>query len=267
MLTDYDLRPVINATGPWTPIGNSTPSEGVIAAMGDAARAFLPVRELQETAGRMIAEATGAEAGYATPGAAAGITLAVAACIAGEDPVRIKSLPHITAPPHTVVMFQQHRGYYDVSVRATGAQLRLVDARAPDSLGLLAAAIDGEVACVFYDCSGPPFKDQTGIPPLDDVVRVAHQAGVRVVADASMALPPADNLRAIIATGADAVVYTVSKALQGPAASGFVAAGRDIVRSIRLQHQDLDVVAETTGTPDPLNQYMGLGRSLKMGKE
>jgi D-glucosaminate-6-phosphate ammonia-lyase len=266
-LTDFGLRPAINATGPWSPIGNSTPSEGVIAAMGDAARAFLPVRELQGTASRMIAEATGAEAGYATPGAAAGITLAVAACIAGEDPVRIKSLPHITAPPRNVVMFQQHRGYYDFAVRATGAHLRLVDAWAPDSLGQMTSAIDGDVACVFYDCSGPPFKDQSGIPPLEDVVRIAHQAGVRVVADASMALPPAENLRAILATGADAAIYTASKAMQGPAASGFVAAARDMVRSITLQHQDLDVVAETTGTPDPLNQYMGLGRSLKIGKE
>ncbi len=134
-LTDYDLRPAINATGPWSPIGSSTPSEGVIGAMGDAPRAFLPIRKLQGTASRIIAEATGAETGYATPGAAAGITLAVAACIAGEDPVRIKSLPHITAPPHTVVMFQQHRGYYDFAIRATGAHLRLVDAWAPDSLG------------------------------------------------------------------------------------------------------------------------------------
>lgn len=266
-LSDFDLRPVINATGPWTPIGNSTPSEGVIAAMGDAARAFLPIRELQDTAGRKIAEATGAEAGYATPGAAAGITLAVAACIAGEDPVRIKSLPHITAPPHTVVMFQQHRGYYDFAVRATGAHLRLVDAFAPDPLGQIASAIDHDVACIFYDCSGPPFKDPSGIPTLDQVVPIAHQAGVRVIADSSMALPPAENLRDLIATGADAVVYTASKAMQGPAASGFVAAGRDLVRSMALQHQDVDVLAETTGTADPLDKYMGLGRSLKVGKE
>ena len=131
----------------------------------------------------------------------------------------------------------------------------------------MAATIDIDVACVFYECSGPPFKDQSGIPPLEDVVRVAHQAGVRLIADASMALPPAKNLRAILATGANAAVYTASKAMQGPAVRGFVAAGRGMVRSITLQHQDLNVVAETTGTPDPLNQYMGLGRSLKMGKE
>lgn len=248
-------------------MGNSVLSEGVIAAMNDAARAYLPIGELQDTASRVIAEATGAEAGYATPGASAGITLAVAACIAGEDPARIKSLPHITAPPHTVVMFEQHRGYYDFAARATGAYLRLVDASASDPLEQLSSAIDSDVACVFYDCTGLPYKDQTGVPPLDDVVRVAQLGGVRVVADGSMALPPVKNLRAIIASGADAAVFTSSKAMQGPAASGFVACGKDMVRSMALQHQDVDVLAETTGTWDPQNRYMGLGRSLKVGKE
>ncbi len=267
ILMEHGLQPVINATGHWTKMGNSTLSDGVITAMNDAARAYLPIDELQDIASRAIAEATGAEAGYATPGASAGMTLAVAACIAGEDPARIKSLPHIAQPPHTVAMFQQHRGYYDFALRATGAHLRLVDASAPDPLQRLAAAIDDDVACVFYDCTGLPYKDHTGGPSLDDVVRVAHERGVRVVADGSMAVPPAENLRALVATGADAVAFTASKAMQGPAASGFVACRNDLLRSMALQHQDLDVLAAITGAGDPRNRYMGLGRSLKVGKE
>ncbi|MEM7222991.1 MAG: hypothetical protein AAF495_08450 [Pseudomonadota bacterium] len=266
-LADLGLSPVINATGPWTKMGNSALSPGVIAAMNEAAGVFLPISELQERAGRAIATATGAESGYATPGASAGITLAVAACVAGENPARIKALPRRLKPPNQVVMFQQHRGYYDFSVRATGAKLRLIDAGTPDSLGRLGAALDGDVACVFYDCTGQPYKDQAGVPPLEQVVALAHQKSIRVIVDGSMALPPADNLRALVATGADAVVFTASKAMQGPAASGFVACRETLVRAMALQHQDVDVLAETTGVSDPLNRYMGLGRSLKVGKE
>ena len=266
-LKDLGLSPVINATGPWTKMGNSCLSPGVISAMSEAAQAYLPISELQDRAGRAIAAATGAESGYATPGASAGITLAVAACVAGEDPARIKALPRRIKPPNQVVMFQQHRGYYDFAVRATGAKLRLIDSGAPDALDRFGAALDGDVACVFYDCTGQPYKDQAGVPPLDAVVPLAHQKGVRVIVDGSMALPPADNLRALVATGADAVVFTASKAMQGPAASGFVACGKDMVRSMALQHQDVDVLAETTGVGDPLNRFMGLGRSLKVGKE
>ena len=264
---DLGVRPVINATGPWTKMGNSALSPAVIAAMTEAAHHYLPFAELQDAAGRAIAAATGAEAGYATPGAAAALTLAVAACVTGEDPARIEALPQIPTPPYSVVMFQQHRGYYDVALRATGAHLTLVDAAAPDPLDRLSTAIDGAVACVFYDCTGLPYKDQSGVPPLEAVVAVAHRRGVRVVADGSMALPPADNLRALVATGADAVAFTASKAMQGPAASGFLACRRDLLHAIILQHQDLDVLAETTGAPDPYNRFMGLGRSLKIGKE
>lgn len=266
-LTNLGLRPIVNATGPWTRMGNSALGPRVIAAMNEAAQVYLPGADLQDVASRAIAAATGAEAGYATPGAAAGITLAVAACIAGEDPYRIKSLPHIAAPPNAVVMFRQHRGYYDFAVRATGAHLRLIDALGVDALDELSAAIDRDVACVFYDCTGLPYKDQSGVPDLDTVVQIAHRCDVRVVVDASMALPPATNLRAIVATGADAVVYTASKAMKGPSASGFVACGSDMVRSMALQHQDVDVLLETTGTTDPEDRFMGLGRSLKVGKE
>ncbi len=267
ILTELGVEPVINATGPWTTMGNASLSPRVVAAMQEMSAAFIPMSELQDAVSRMVAGATGAEAGYALPGAAAGLTLCVAACIAGEDPERIKALPRIDDPPHTVVMFKQHRGYYDVALRATGARLRLVDAAASDPLAYLRAALNPDAACVFFDCTGPPYKDPSGVPPLVEVAAVAHAAGIPVVADASMALPPAENLRAIVTAGADAVAFAGSKAIQGPPASGFIACRRALLRSMVLQHQDLDVLAETTGRADPDNRFMGLGRSLKIGKE
>ena len=266
-LARLGIEPIINATGPWTRVGNVTPSAAVRAAMDEVSAVYVPFWELQAAADRAIVEATGAEAGYATPGAAAATTLAVAACIAGEDAERMRSLPQPEGPPHTVVLFRQHRSYYDVAIRAAGARLRLVDAACADPLAAMAAAIDGDVACVFYDATGLPYRDQSGIPDLAAVVAMAHGRGVRVVVDGSLALPPAANLRALVATGADAVSFSGGKAIGAPPASGFTACRRGMWRSIALQHQDVDIHAELTGRPHPEAPYMGIGRGFKVGKE
>jgi len=262
---------VINATGPWTRMGNTAPGPAVLRAMEEMAGIYIPFVELQDAASRAIAEATGSEAGYATPGAAAAITLATAAFVAGEDAERMRALPRPEGPPHTVVLFRQHRTYYDVAIRAAGAVLRVVDAPADASgaraLDALAEAIDTDVAAVFYDATGLPYRDQTGVPDLEPVIARAHDRGVPVLVDASMALPPVENLRSFVAAGADAVAFSGGKAIGGPPASGFLACRRALLRSIALQHQDVDIHTELTGAPHPVSPFMGIGRGYKVGKE
>ena len=267
VLDELGVRPVINATGYWTKVGNATPSQRVRDAMDAASSSFIPFAELQAIGSSLIARITGSEAGYVTPGGAAALTLGVAACIAGEDADRIKSLPAVSEPPHTVVLFQQHLGYYDFALRATGARLRTIDAFAANALEQLGAALTKDVACLFFDYTGLPYKDPAGIPDLPDVISVAHSKGVRVIVDASLALPPHTNLQAIVRMGADAVAFSGSKAIQGPPASGLLACRSDMIRSIALQHQDLNVWAEIKGAIDPQNLFMGIGRTMKIGKE
>ena len=55
----------------------------VLAAMAEASRAYVRMEDLQVAAGAVIARVTGAEAGYVTSGAAAGLLLGTAACVAG----------------------------------------------------------------------------------------------------------------------------------------------------------------------------------------
>jgi D-glucosaminate-6-phosphate ammonia-lyase len=86
-------------------------------------------------------------------------------------------------------------------------------------------------------------------------------------------VPPADNLRSIVASGVDLVVFTGSKAIRGPTGSGFVAGRADLVASVMLQHQDWDIAVELNdarrdwlwGTGPPF--VMGMGRAFKVGKE
>ena len=69
----FGVRPIINGAGPATRLGGTIMDDEVLDAMAQAGRAYVKIDELQEAAGRVIAEITGAESGYVTCGAAAGL--------------------------------------------------------------------------------------------------------------------------------------------------------------------------------------------------
>ncbi len=48
ILTELGVEPVINATGPWTRMGNASLSPRVVAAMQEISAAFVPMSELQD---------------------------------------------------------------------------------------------------------------------------------------------------------------------------------------------------------------------------
>ena len=95
---DLGLRTVINASGTLTRLGGSRMAPEVLAAMAEAAASFVPIDALQARAGEIIAEATGAESGYVVTGAAAGLSLGVAACVAGFDVAAMDRLPDTKLP-------------------------------------------------------------------------------------------------------------------------------------------------------------------------
>jgi L-seryl-tRNA(Ser) seleniumtransferase len=103
---------------------------------------------------------------------------------------------------------------------------------------------------------------------------IAHRHGLPVIVDASAALPPRANLRRFLAEGADLVTFSGGKAIGGPQASGILAGRADLIRSVALQHQDLDVRPESWSRRDWLADgslagipHHGIGRALKVGRE
>lgn len=82
---ELGLAPVVNAAATLTRLGGSRLAPPVLAAMADAANHFVDLPEPQRRVGDRIAALTGNEAGYVSSGAAAGIVLAVAACMVGPD--------------------------------------------------------------------------------------------------------------------------------------------------------------------------------------
>src|SRR5574341_1016001 len=89
----YGVRPVINARGYTTVTGGTILWPEVWEAMTEASNHFVRLEELHLAAGRVVAEGTGAEAGLVTSGAAAGLMLAAAACIARFDADKMDRLP------------------------------------------------------------------------------------------------------------------------------------------------------------------------------
>jgi L-seryl-tRNA(Ser) seleniumtransferase len=273
------VRPVVNAAGTLTRLGGSRMAPAVLAAMAEAARTYVRMEDLQEAAGRVIAQATGAESGYVTSGAAAGLLLGTAACVAGLDLQTMERLPDTSArgTRNEVVVHRAHRNSYDHAVRAVGVRLVEVGhlghpSPVPTRPYELESALGEHTAMVFWPAMGDPHR--LGVLPLEETARIAHRHGVPVLVDAAAALPPADNLRAFVAQGADLVTFSGGKALGGPQASGILAGRADLIRSVALQHQDMDVhpgtwtwrhlIAEGRLPGPPLQ---GLGRPCKVGRE
>jgi uncharacterized pyridoxal phosphate-dependent enzyme len=243
---ELGVRPVINAAATLTRLGGSRMPPPVVAAMEGAARSFVDLPELQRRVGERIAQLTGNEAAYITSGAAAGIVLAVAACIAGTDPAKVAAFPCLPGDAQAeVVVHRSQRNGYDYAARQTGARMVEVGATAAE----LRAAIGERTACVLW-FAGAHFA--TGALPLPEVVGIARERGVPVLVDAAAQIPPIANLwRFTREEGADAAIFSGGKGLKGPQSSGLVLGRQEIVDGCRAN-----------GNPNH-----SIGRPMKAGKE
>ena len=259
---------IISATGFKTTLGGGTLPEVVRLAMQEASSSTYQPDRLQTWAGEAIAEATGSESGWITAGAAAGITMATAACIAGKGLAAMESLPAPTDPRAEIIIQRGHRNSYDRAFRNAGARLVEVGFPHMEGIGLtyewqIEAAFTERTVAVAHVA----IADDEGIP-LERVCEIAAAHGVPVIVDAAAELPPVTNLRRFVEAGAAVVTFSGGKAIRGPQGSGIFAARRDIVESVRLQTLDMDVdvarwVADEGGEPP----QHGMGRTMKIGNE
>lgn len=274
---ELGIPTVINAASTKTRISGSLMRPGAVEAMSRASESFVRISDLQARASDLIADATGAEAGYVASGAAACLTLATAACIAGDDLGTMSRLPHADDAANEVVMPRSHRNGYDHAFRLAGA--RIVDVGNNDThlgtgsvnteLWEIADAITEDTAAVAY------MQKSYSQPELASVVDVAHDHGVPVIVDAAAELPPKSNLERFVDEGADLVVFSGGKAVRGPQSTGILAGTREYVESAAMQHLDMHVAEDVWEPPERLVDLdrfdgvprQGVGRPLKVGKE
>lgn len=268
---------IINAKGPATRLSGGVMAPEVADAMREATRHCVDMATLQGRASEILAEVTGAEAGIVTSGAAAAVLLGTAACVAGLDPGAMNRLPDTTGLRDEVVVVRSQRNFYDHAVRQVGVKLvevgladRYAGAGVRDAEAWeIGDAIGPRTALVFY------VANPRSQPSLEEVVAVAHSAGVPVLVDAAAQLPPADNLRRFVAAGADLVAFSGGKAILGPQGTGILVGRRDLVQSAALQSLDQDIWFSMWEPPASLFDkhrlkglpQHGIGRPCKVGKE
>lgn len=247
---ELGLQEIIVATGNFTELGGSLMPAEVLEAMQEAARSFVSLPALHEKAGQVIADVTGAEAGYVTSGAAAGLVLATAACMTGSNPAAIQQLPDTAGLKNEVVIHKSHSSHYNRMLRMTGARVREVGYATHRTLPWqLESALNERTAAIVYLVS-QILVSRTALP-LPEVLRIARAKNVPVIVDAANELPPVGNLRKFVAMGADLVVFSGGKDLQGPQSTGIICGRRDLIAACALN-----------GAPNH-----AIGRPMKVGKE
>lgn len=239
---------IINGNATLTVLGGSIIPPEVAAAMADAGRYFVDMDELQEKAGQRLAQLTRNEAAYVSNGAAAGLTLAAAACMAGTDPDKREQLPNTTGMKNQVIVHKAGRVQYDFAIRQAGAKLVEIGEDHGTSPDDLKRAINADTAAIFYFHIPTRMDVQL---PMQQAVDIARQHDLPLIVDAAAQLPPMENLWRFTEMGADLALFSGGKGLCGPQASGLVLGRKDLIRACAFH-----------ASPRPF-----LGRPMKVGKE
>lgn len=243
------MRRIVNARATITSIGGSLMREETLDAMRDAAKSFVSVPEFQRKAGAYIARMTNNEAAYICNGAASGLALATAACIAGGDPEKSLRLPRTEGMPNEVLLYRNGHSPYEHVIGVVGGKLVEYGDDACATEAQLEAAISERTCaiCVFY------YEHRMGNQiPIERQVAIAKKHNLPIIMDAAAQIPPKSNLwRFSRDMGVNIVIFSGGKGLRGPQSSGLIIAKQAMV----------DRIAEIT-CPN-----IGVGRPMKVGKE
>ncbi|MFD1717657.1 DgaE family pyridoxal phosphate-dependent ammonia lyase [Georgenia deserti] len=242
---DIGLTAAINASGKMTALGGSVLAADVVAAMADAAGKHVVLSDLMASAGRHVARLLGAADAAVTSSASAAIAQTVAALIAGADTALLQRLPADVGRPREVILQKGHA----VDWGAPATQMIALGGGLPVEVGSVnrtdpahvAGAIGPETAALVYVQSHHTVHK--GMLPFDEMLELGRTHGVPVIVDAAAE----EDLRRWVASGADAVVFSGTKAIGGPT-SGLVCGSAELMHAVRAQSA-------------------GIGRPMKVGKE
>ncbi len=216
------VKTFINAYGTLTTLSGTLMWPEVSKAMEEASKQFVQIHDLQAQVGRRLAELTGAEAAFVTAGASAALCLATCAVTAGDDPMKIDRLPDLTGMKSEIIIQKAHRNSYDHAFRMVG--VTLVEVETADDIR---RAINPKTAALAMVLSHNSLGHKV---ELEEMVALAHAAGLPLILDAAAETPPAENLRKFTKIGADLVAFSGGKNLRGPQCSGMLLGRKDLIQ-------------------------------------
>ncbi|MBV7332145.1 aminotransferase class V-fold PLP-dependent enzyme [Chloroflexi bacterium TSY] len=245
---ELGVRPIINAAGTVTRYGGSLMAAEVLDTMRAASQQFCVLDELHGKVGQRIANLLNVDAAYVTSSAASGLVLTAAACMAGSDPDKIAQLPDTNGMRHEILIQTGHRIAYDQAMRTAGAKLIEITDDGTPPIAAMQAAINDKTAAIFYLAR---VVDQPASIPFEQVVAMAHAAGIAVIVDAASECPPMTTLSRFSDAGVDLVIFSGGKSLMGPQSTGLI-----------IGRQDLVAACAANGVP-----FAAIGRPMKVSRE
>jgi L-seryl-tRNA(Ser) seleniumtransferase len=183
---------------------------------------------------------TGAEWGIVTCGSAAAVALGTAACVAGNDPIKMLRLPFTEGMVNRVIIPKKQRFAYDQAVRMIGCHIIEIDTREE-----LDKALEEPVAMVVLLGK----QEHLSAVRLEEFAAVCKPRGIPIMVDA--ASEHIERPSPWLKRGADLVIYSGGKFLRGPQTSGLLLGNKRLVQA-----------AWRNGSP-----HQALGRPMKVSKE
>ncbi|MBF8807474.1 MAG: DgaE family pyridoxal phosphate-dependent ammonia lyase [Enterococcus lacertideformus] len=241
----FNLKEVINASGKMTILGVSKVSESVLEAQRFGGEHFFEMADLSEKTGAHLAQILSVEDVQIVACASAGMAQSVAAVI-GKG-----SLTHVYHPysdsikRKEIILPKGHNVDYgtpvELMIQQGGGQVveaGYANMCKPEHLEM---CVTDNTAAILYIKSYHTV--QKSMLTVEEAVMVAKKYQLPLIVDAAAE----EDLFKYTQLGADLVIYSGAKAIEGPSA-GMVIGKNPYVSWVRLQSK-------------------GIGRSMKIGKE
>jgi uncharacterized pyridoxal phosphate-dependent enzyme len=236
---------LINARGPYTPLGVSRASTEVANSVAVALQSFYEIDALLSAFSEYASDMLGVQAATITHCSAASITLAVAAAMCRDAPALVEELPRIRKR-HVAVIQSPHVVNYGHSILQAIALSGADAVVAGSSTGCSEAELEhalsqSDVTClVLVDSRLCAMCDV----PIDRSLTLARRYDVPTIIDAA-----AQDLRLaeVLSQNAELTLISAQKYLKGPTA-GLVFGRADLVDEVN-------------------KQFKGIGRGMKPSKE
>ncbi|MBI6547765.1 DgaE family pyridoxal phosphate-dependent ammonia lyase [Xenorhabdus lircayensis] len=242
----YQLRQVINAAGRMTALGVSTPSDDVIAQITLGLKHYFEMDDLVDKTGDYIAKLLSVESAVIVSCASAGIAQSVAAAIIKDDNDLLLNLHNSDkSVPREIILPKGHNVNFGAPVETmiTLGGGNVIEAGFANecSATQIANKITPQTAAILYIKSHHTV--QKSMLTVADAAHVAQAHNLPLIVDAAAE----EDLTLYYQQGADLVIYSGAKALEGPT-SGLVIGKQPYIGWVKRQRH-------------------GIGRAMKIGKE